>query len=63
MNKAVDVVPSGQQSLGPLDAHTQKEYDAGAVHGMPVSLQLIARRLQEEKVLAMTERLCADLKL
>ena len=29
--------------------------DANLVHGMPVSLQLIASRLQEEKVLAMTE--------
>jgi amidase len=25
------------------------------VHGMPVSLQLVARRLEEEKVLSMTE--------
>lgn len=25
-----------------------------AVHGMPVSLQLVGRRLEEEKVLAMT---------
>lgn len=30
--------------------------DAAAVHGMPVSLQLTGRRLQEEKVLAVTER-------
>ncbi|KAL6708841.1 hypothetical protein ACN47E_002248 [Coniothyrium glycines] len=29
-------------------------YDAELVHGMPVSLQLIAQRLEEEKVLAMT---------
>jgi amidase len=28
--------------------------DADLVHGMPVSLQLIGNRLQEEKVLAMT---------
>ncbi|KAF2107543.1 amidase signature domain-containing protein [Lophiotrema nucula] len=31
-----------------------EEYDAELVHGMPVSLQLIAKRLEEEKVLAMT---------
>jgi amidase len=30
--------------------------DAAAVHGMPVSLQLTGRRLQEEKVLAVTEK-------
>jgi amidase len=28
--------------------------NAEAVHGMPVSLQLVANRLQEEKVVAMT---------
>ena len=28
--------------------------DAAAVHGMPVSLQLVAQRLEEEKVIAMT---------
>lgn len=29
--------------------------NAGIVHGMPVSLQLISKRLEEEKVLSMTE--------
>jgi amidase len=28
--------------------------NAQAVHGMPVSLQLVGRRLEEEKVVAMT---------
>ena len=28
--------------------------NAEAVHGMPVSLQLVANRLEEEKVVAMT---------
>lgn len=28
--------------------------NADAVHGMPVSLQLVANRLEEEKVVAMT---------
>ncbi|ORY14143.1 acetamidase [Clohesyomyces aquaticus] len=31
------------------------EYDADLVHGMPVSLQLIAKRLEEEKVLMMAD--------
>jgi amidase len=30
--------------------------DSAAVHGMPISLQLIGRRFQEEKVLAVTKR-------
>ena len=31
--------------------------DAGAVDGMPISLQLIARRLEEEKVIAMVRQI------
>lgn len=38
----------------------EKEADYGldnaeAVHGMPISLQLVANRLEEEKVVAMTK--------
>jgi len=36
--------------------------DAAAVHGMPVSLQLTGRKLQEEKVLAVTQRVLEALK-
>ncbi|KAK5991932.1 Acetamidase [Cladobotryum mycophilum] len=31
-------------------------YDADLLHGLPISLQLIARRLEDEKALAMTKR-------
>lgn len=30
--------------------------DAEFMHGLPISLQLVARKLEEEKVLAMTGR-------
>ncbi|KAF4554603.1 Acetamidase-like protein 1 [Elsinoe fawcettii] len=40
--------------LSELDTQTRKDYNAAAVHGMPISLQLVAQRLEEEKVLAMT---------
>lgn len=29
--------------------------DAATVHGMPISLQLVARRLEEEKAIAMVK--------
>lgn len=35
--------------------------DPELTHGMPVSLQLVARRLEEEKVLAMTQMVVAAL--
>lgn len=37
--------------------------DAAAVHGMPVSLQLTGRKLQEEKVLKMAQRVLDALAL
>jgi amidase len=70
-DKEVDLLPPHQESLGELDREIQSKCrlslssliymltyidDAAAVHGMPVSLQLTGRRLQEEKVLAMTQR-------
>ena len=33
-----------------------KLYDADAMHGLPVGVQVIGRRLEEEKVLACMER-------
>lgn len=35
--------------------------DAHAVHGMPISLQLVAQRLEEEKVIAMVKRVLETL--
>lgn len=70
-DKEIDLLSPHQESLSDLDAEVQSKCqlkpssfihvltykdDAVAVHGMPVSLQLTGRRLQEEKVLAMTQR-------
>ena len=33
-----------------------KHYDAEKMHGLPVGVQVVGRRLQEEKVLAVMER-------
>lgn len=42
--------------LEELDVLELTELDsADSVHGMPVSLQLVGRRLEEEKLLAMTD--------
>jgi len=54
-NKEKDSKYLDEKSCGELDSETRNDYDAEAVHGLPVSLQLVARRLEEEKVLAMTE--------
>lgn len=43
------------QQLSEIDGKIQADYDAAFYHGAPVSLQLIGRRLEEEKVLEMVE--------
>ena len=34
-----------------------KHYDADKMHGLPVAIQVVGQRLQEEKVLAIMERI------
>lgn len=41
--------------LSEMDAQIQKEYDPEFYHRAPVSLQLVGKRLEEEKVLEMVE--------
>ncbi|CZT21591.1 related to general amidase [Ramularia collo-cygni] len=62
VDKEKDLLEPGIQIHDELDAQTQREYDAEVAHGMPVSLQLTGRRLEEEKMLALTERVVEDLK-
>ena len=60
-DQEVDVYEEGFVPHGEVDEETRRDYDAAAVHGMPVSLQLTGRRLEEEKMLALTERIVGDL--
>ncbi|KAF2128097.1 amidase [Dothidotthia symphoricarpi CBS 119687] len=54
VDKAKDKPAADYKSQTTFCQATRDSYDAELVHGMPVSLQLIANRLEEEKVLAMT---------
>lgn len=62
VDKDKDVVTADFKAHNDLDKQTQNEYDAALSHGLPVSLQLTGKRLQEEKILALTEKVVADLK-
>ncbi|KAL1956424.1 hypothetical protein VTO42DRAFT_7310 [Malbranchea cinnamomea] len=53
VDQAVDVSAAGETPLSEVDGLIQQEYNAAAIHGMPVSLQLVGRRLEEEKVVMM----------
>jgi amidase len=54
VDKSVDTLPAEYKAHSDFCQAAHDSYDAEAVHGMPVSLQLVAQRLEEEKVLAMT---------
>lgn len=44
------------RSLNGVAKGAYKHYDAAAMHGLPVAVQVVGQRLQEEKVLAAMER-------
>ena len=50
------------KSMSEIDAKIQADYDPGFYHGAPVSLQLVGKRLEEEKVLEMVEIVADALK-
>ncbi|KAJ5776517.1 uncharacterized protein N7511_001528 [Penicillium nucicola] len=54
-DKAVDTAYVNHQALSDLDAQIQNNYSADSVHGMPVGLQLVGRKLNEESLLSMTD--------
>lgn len=58
VDKTKDQLPAGF-NIGKLNGIARgayKLYDANDMHGLPVGVQVIGRRLEEEKVLALMER-------
>ncbi|CBX97749.1 hypothetical protein IAQ61_001049 [Plenodomus lingam] len=54
VDKSKDAYDPDDKPQGDICHSTRESYDAELLHGLPVNLQLIAQRLEEEKVLAMT---------
>lgn len=52
---AVDKPEANYQPIGDLDKAIHEEYDPELVQGTPVGLQLVGRRFQEEKMIAIAE--------
>ena len=50
------------KQLSDIDGRIQSDYDADFYHGAPVALQVVGRRLEEEKVLEMCEVIADALK-
>lgn len=58
MDKALDQLPAdfNFRKLNGAAQGAYKFYDADAMHGLPVGVQIVGRRLEEEKVLAIMKR-------
>lgn len=58
MDRIVDKLPSTFRfgNLNAVAMGAYKHYDADKMHGLPVAVQVVGQRLQEERVLAYMER-------
>lgn len=59
VDKALDQLPSdfSMKKLNGVAQGAYKHYDATAMHGLPVAVQIVGQRLEEEKVLACMQRI------
>lgn len=58
VDKALDQLPATFRfkDLNGVAKGAYQHYDADRMHGLPVAVQVVGQRLQEEKVLAILER-------
>lgn len=58
VDKVLDKLPETFQfgSLNGVAKGAYQHYDAEKMHGLPVAVQIVGQRLQEEKVLTIMER-------
>jgi Asp-tRNA(Asn)/Glu-tRNA(Gln) amidotransferase A subunit family amidase len=59
VDKTLDRLPASfnVKKLNGVARGAYKHYDAERMHGLPVGVQVVGRRLEEEKVLAVMKRL------
>ena len=59
VNNVLDKLPATFQfhKLNGVAKGAYRHYDAEKMHGLPVAVQVVGQRLQEEKVLAIMERI------
>jgi amidase len=63
VDKEIDVKNENYQPTCDLDKGCSESYDAELFHGAPVAVQVIANRLQEEKVITLAEIVDEALKM
>lgn len=59
VDKALDQLPADFKlsKLNGIAQGAYKHYDADAMHGLPVAVQVVGQRLEEEKVIGVMERI------
>ncbi|KAF4462408.1 acetamidase [Fusarium albosuccineum] len=60
-DREVDLFDANYAPLGALDKSVWESYDAEVYHGTPVGVQLVCRRLEEEKVLGLATMISKEL--
>ncbi|KAF2679631.1 amidase [Lentithecium fluviatile CBS 122367] len=60
VDKQKDVWEDEGKALSGLDEDNRKLWDAEEFHGVPVGLQFVGRRFEDEKILAILEHLISD---
>ncbi|THW90482.1 glutamyl-tRNA amidotransferas-like protein subunit A [Aureobasidium pullulans] len=56
-DKKLDKKDESFKPMNDMDKQVQEEYDAEAYHGAPVAVQIVGRRLTEEKTMAIAEEI------
>ncbi|KAG9719719.1 acetamidase, partial [Aureobasidium melanogenum] len=56
-DKGLDKKNEDFKPMNDMDKQVQGEYDAEAYHGAPVAVQIVGRRLTEEKTMAIAEEI------
>ncbi|THZ13766.1 glutamyl-tRNA amidotransferas-like protein subunit A [Aureobasidium pullulans] len=56
-DKNLDKKDERSKPMNDMDKQVQEEYDAEAYHGAPVAVQIVGRRLTEEKTMAIAEEI------
>ncbi|KAE9373330.1 amidase [Stipitochalara longipes BDJ] len=60
VDKNIDILPNDFVALSGKDEENWALYDAAEFHGLPISLQLVGRRFEDEKVLGILEYILSN---
>ncbi|PSK37312.1 hypothetical protein B9Z65_2054 [Elsinoe australis] len=60
-DRDIDIPDPSYEPMNPKDKMNWEAYDPDVYHGAPIGLQIVARKFEEEKILAIAKIVCAAL--